>query len=265
MNKSLLVILSLGLFLGSQDAQALTKTQVAARTITFAGFCVGAGYLIPFWCKKKCPIWPFRLKKAERKELGAGEYSPSDLDSQLAQFKAGIKNWSVDIKKDAECPLVSAGAASVVGGLGAMFLFKMWTPKARYKWATKEIAKLNREFLFVNEISEDTVDCMLRKSGCQSHELPLVKMFLELQKHDRKLTYMIDQLERAAEDEGFSVLAKKCRDLVSQLNLHLERIRKSEACVQAQDKWLDQWRLHQKRELQRERMYATQTHVIWHI
>ncbi len=254
MNKSLLVILSLGLFLGSQEAQALTKKQVAARTITFAAFCAVPAYVWPFWQKQISPVLPFNLKKCE----GTG-----DEGNDNAAF---FTSKRLSVKEDAKCPLISAGVAAGVGGWLSLWFCKQFTPKARYKWATNELAKLNPQLLFMNEVGEDTIAWMLRKSGCQSHELPLVKMFLELQKYDKKLTYMIDELRRAIEDAGVSSrLALRLTSLIVQIIDHQERIRKSEACVQAQDKWLDQWRLHQERELYRERIYATQTHAHAHL
>ncbi len=68
-------------------------------------------------------------------------------------------------------------------------------------------------------------------------------------------------------DEGYSDLSKSMSNLIIKANGHLERLRSGEAAIKNQDRWFDQWRLHQERQIAREKMaqQAMQTHVIWHI
>ena len=132
-----------------------------------------------------------------------------------------------------------------------------WTAKSRYRWAQKQFDQLERCPLYSIRMDETNVALTLQDAGCEYKDLPLIDAFDRLRSHDRTLRYIEEQLVKAIEDVGcHSELGRKVRKLLKRAAHALDRVRANETFIKAYNKaeWLEQWRVHQKRKLERERM-----------
>jgi hypothetical protein len=235
-----MTLLSLGLLLSSfQPAVALTEMQVIAWTESIAAGSAAVAYLLanPFSC-------------------------PAKLECPLV-----IANSRPQIKEGFGRPVCVGATTFAAANLLFGWILSKYTPHKRYEWAQKRLAHLEAKYLFNNLVTQENINQLLIDSGAQADALPLVNMFLDLNDSDRSLEYMIDQLNRGIEDEGYSNLSKKMSALCDTLRKHLLAIRTSEAIVKAQPQWLEQWKIYEHSKLEREKIaqQAMQTHVMWHV
>jgi hypothetical protein len=231
----------------NQSAVALTTGEVIAATEAIAAATAAAAFVIASpgsCCVDKEIAWPFNYNK--NKECWDGKCT----------IKSGFG-------KPVCASALTFGLTNLLFG----WILSKYTPTKRYKWATKKLAEIQRKYLFNQEITQENIGQILKESGCEAQGLPLVCVFLELQNFDNQLNYMIDQLNRGIEDEGYSFLSKKMIELRDLLSHYLIPIRSSEAIIKAQPQWIEQWKIHEHKMIEREKMahQAMQTHVIWHI
>ncbi len=245
-DKKLLSLLLVGLVVG-QSAHALTRVQVAERS------AVGASVLSAGMYWYLC----FPLS--------------SDRESWLG-LKWPMKNNGTDdewkYNEDAQTPLVG-GAATFVGSYAFFaWIASKYTASARYKWVNKKFRMLESKYLYNIAITDENLEEVLKVSGCEANELPLVAAFIEVQRCDVQLTSMSRELDKAIKDGG-SKLRKKLKKQKEKVQVEFLRIRDNESIIKNHDKslWLEQWKIHQKREIERERIrqQAMQTHMVWHI
>lgn len=250
MSKLISTLAVAGLLLACQPAQALTKKQVFAWTKSLATISGAVAYMMA------CPGEFFPRYKGEAKNI----QFPFTRQSSL-----GGGTTSFHFRSGFGTPLV-VGAATWVG-VHTFFswILSKYTPDARYEWASNELKDFERKYLFNQRITNENIAQVLQEAGCEASELPLVSAFLELQYCDNRLTYMADQLSFGMKDEGYTSLSKRMNDLRVTIIEHLKHVRASEATIKGQVQWLEQWKIHQQRVLEREKMYATQTHVVWNI
>ena len=262
MNKKVLGLLVVVL-VGAQSIQALTKKQVAARA-AIVGLSVGTGAYIAYLPAGngflgRQLIWPLRRATTE--------------EGRLFDLPCGPQ-WT--FHEDAEAPTV-AGLGTLVGmsALSA-WVFSHWTAKSRLTWAQRQLVELEGQSLYLAQMNDANISRILQDSGCEYKDLPLIEAFEQLCSYDEKLRNIESELIIALEDAGRSTkLGKKLKKLLSRLPHNLNRVRANETFIKNHDKiaWLEQWKIHQKRELERERIrqqalaYAVpqiHSHVVYH-
>ncbi len=244
MNKKLFGLMAVMLLCG-KSLYALTKFQVVERAAIAAGLVSGVVYF-----SKGGPLrWPLQ-KDASGNGCCGLEVSPNSTDPLIVSGVTFCASW----------PLFS-------------WLASYYTAGARYEWAKNKFKELDENYLYRVRISDLNIGMVLQESGCESSELPLVTAFLALQSYDQTLVSISEELQKAIRDTGNTPLREKLEKLFDRVRTDLPRIRNNEAVVKGHDKteWLEQWKLHQRQELEREKIrnqYAVhmvpQTHVVHH-
>jgi len=273
MSKFITMLIAVGLLLACQPAQALTRKQVLAITEALSVTSGAIAYLIAapgaFFPKDGSMV----VNKREGPvDLGNGTFAWEPTATIItipgkSKFECPCSSEAPYVKRGHRLPLCAGLAAFAGANLLFGWILSKYTPTARYEWARELLADFDHRYLFNQIITNENLSHILQKSGCQANELPLVSLFLELQYFDRRLVYVTSELARSIKDDGYSSLSKKMNEIIAKANEHLERIRANEAVVQSQSQWLEQWKIHQHRVLEREKMahQAMQTHVVWHM
>ena len=266
MSKKILGLLAV-VMLGAQPIQALTKKQVAARA-AIVGLAAGTGVYIAclpaanpvvsnFLGRKL--IWPLRKSTTEEGrlfDLPCGPECTSNEDAEVATV-AGL------------------GAFAGMSALSA-WVFSHWTATSRYTWAKKQYEQLIDQSLYRVQMNDANISRILQNSGCEYEDMPLVEAFLRLRSYDETLREIEKELIAAINEVGiYSKLGRRLKSLSRQVGYDLNRVRANETFIKNHDKtaWLGQWKIHQKRELERERMqrqalaYAAPQihgHIVYH-
>ena len=236
MNKKILGLLALSM-IGSQPMQALTRKQVVGRAAVL-GLAAGAG---TYWaCLPTDISWLWPLERT-----GEGE---------VDDFVCGqgyVFNPPATIS--------TIGGVAALAGTSSFFawIFSYWTAQSRHRWAQKQFDLLESCPLYSARMNDTNIASLLQDAGCEYRDLPLITAFERLRSHDRMLRHIEEQLIKAIEDAGrHSELGRKLRKLLKRAAHGLDRVRANETFIKSHDKaaWLEQWKVYQKRKLERERM-----------
>jgi hypothetical protein len=224
---------------------ALTKKQVVAWTETLAAVSAACAYIT---------MAPGENLKDSKK----WDCPIDSVDNRLP---------FVSLKSGYRKPVIASGVTFAAVNCLFGWMLSKYTPANRYIWVKRYLNELQQDYLFHQTITEDSLKVVLQESGCEAHELPLVDAFLKLQKLDKTLNSLIQNLHQALNDTTHKDLRKKIHSLQEYIMYDLKRVRANEAYIKQQPQWLKQWEIHQQREIEREKMIrqSMQTHVIWHI
>ncbi|TET34509.1 hypothetical protein E3J61_02830 [Candidatus Dependentiae bacterium] len=262
MNKKVLGLLVV-VIVGAQSIQALTKKQVVARA-AIVGLSAGTGMYIAYLPAGngflgRQLIWPLRKSTTEEGRL-------------------------FDLPCGPQCTFREGAEAATVAGLGTVigmsalsaWVFSHWTAKSRLTWAQKQYEQLVDQSLYRVQMNSANISRILQNSGCEYEDMPLVEAFLRLRSYDETLRDIEKELIAAINEVGiYSKLGRRLKSLSKRIGYDLNRVRANETFIKNHDKtaWIEQWKIHQKRELERERMrqqalaYAAPQihgHVVYH-
>lgn len=169
------------------------------------------------------------------------------------------------IKEGYGFPLVMSGVTFITSRALFNWILSRYTPERRYSWATDELMMLETQYLFDKEITQDNLSLMLQESGCEASEIALVTAFLIIQKFDKQLTYLFDELTLGIQDTKDDTLRDQMHDLAQEVQTHLKRVRANESIIKAQPQWAAQWNVYEQRIIEREKLSHMQTHVVLHV
>ncbi|MFC1870635.1 hypothetical protein ACFLXW_00015 [Candidatus Dependentiae bacterium] len=150
-----------------------------------------------------------------------------------------------------------APGVAMAGLIG--WITSYYTPHYRYKWAQAERADLSKSVLFSYRITRENVTQISIASGAESTGLPLVTLFLGLSFIDKSIGYMIEELERAAQEvKASSALGVKIKTLLNDLYEDRMRVRESSHLVKNIDKrsWQKQWEMHNSNQMKEKEISA---------
>jgi len=266
MNKKVLGLLAV-VIVGAQSIQALTKKQVVARA-AIVGLAAGTGVYIA--C---LPVANPAVKNFLDRQLILPLRKSTTEGGHLFNLPCGPQ---YAVNENAKTPLLAGlGTFAGMGALSA-WVFSHWTAKSRYAWAQKQYEQLVDQSLYRVQMNDANISRILQNSGCEYEDMPLVEAFLRLRSYDETLRDIEKELIAAINEVGiYSKLGRRLKSLSRQIGYDLNRVRANETFIKNHDKtaWLEQWKIHQKRELERERMqrqalaYAAPQihgHVVYH-
>jgi len=172
------------------------------------------------------------------------------------RFESRDWDWrSPSHKKIARGSIVPGVAmAGLIG-----WITSYYTPHYRYKWAQAERADLSKSVLYSYRITRENVTQISIASGAESTGLPLVTLFLGLSSIDKSIGYMIEELERAAQEvKASSALGVKIKTLLNDLYEDRMRVRESSHVVKNIDKhsWQKQWEMHNSNQMKEREISA---------
>ncbi len=175
--------------------------------------------------------------------VGALAYAAQDFKDLSSPISKNTDNeWDfVDSKRT-----YKAGGALALTAASIAWMTSYYTPEYRFDWAVEERNNL-KSVLFKHRVTAKNLKAISIRVGAESSGLPLVAVFLELARMDKKLTELISELEIALKDtETSSTFGREINRLLGQLHVDRVRIRESEHVVKNVDPvaWEKQWKIH---------------------
>lgn len=189
--------------------------------------------------------------------VGALTYAAQDFNDLSSPIRNTDGEWR--FVPNQEIRTYKAGGASALTAISLAWMTSYYTPDYRFDWAVEELNNLKKSVLFNYSVTSKNLKDISVAAGAESSGLPLVAVFLELARMDKKLTELISELEIALKDMGSaSTLGIQISSLLDQLHADRVRIRESEHVVKNVDReaWAKQWEIHNGNQMKEKEIAA---------